>query len=505
MNIRIMIVEDEPPIARSLARMIERANEQYLVEAFAVQGAEAVELIRKQPIDIVFTDIRMPVMDGIELLEFLDRDYPEVRKVAVSGYQDFDYVRKAMQFRAVDYLLKPVSEAELSVLLEKLSAEWKESRESRQQRQLSDLLHYRKTIDSSALWCSRFYAAGIVCAGSFPIAPSDILSPASDFWERTDIEGQLRSLLREEEQGWIVQGKSIAEKAVVVGFEDERRAEVLERLFDELRMQETAWITMVGSASVTGINVIGRLYPELRSLLYQSTVLNHSQWMLLEPNAGKSPNRVDTLPDSFNQTIEAIASEWGNRQWERLNRELQEWFAACEAVRLPQTELVQAITAIAVRLQSRLKQTIPLSELDFEIREAVTNARHYDDLRGNLLSVFEHASQDSANPGVPDVVAEVERFLLKHYAEPITGDSLASRFGFVPSYIGKLFRVHRGMSPAQFLIRTRIDRAKELLRQRPDLQIKEISELVGYHDPLYFSRVFQKETGIRPSEYRNPS
>lgn len=503
MNIRVLIVEDEPPIARSLSRTIERMNGDFRTEAFAAQGAEALDIVRSRPIDVVFTDIRMPVMDGIALLEALEREYPDVRKVAVSGYQDFDYVKKAMQYRAVDYLLKPVAEDELSALLAKIAEQLEGSRTTRRRRELSDLVHHRTPPADGSLWNSSRYAAGLVCAGPFPLTPSDSLSPASEFWNGTDAQALLNDLLQEGEQGWIVQGKTSAEIAVVVGFEEESRSEVLRSLFEALDDRGGAAITMSGSGAVANIGEVARLLPELRALLYRRTTLGCSQW--LTPEEGPGSDSEGRSSEGTIGRLEAISSEWANRQWERLDRELQEWFAECASSRLPQAELVQSLNAVATRTRSRMKQAVRPAELDLEIREAVTNARDYDDLRRNLLAVFSEAGGDTASRGVPDVVADVERYLLKHYAEPITSELLSARFGFVPSYIGKLFRMHKGMSPAQFLVQTRIEHAKELLRLRPELQIKEIAEQVGYGDPLYFSRVFQKETGKRPSDYRNPS
>ena len=102
----------------------------------------------------------------------------------------------------------------------------------------------------------------------------------------------------------------------------------------------------------------------------------------------------------------------------------------------------------------------------------------------------------------PPIVLDVERFLREHYAESITGEELSRRFGFVPSYITKLFRAHRGVSPLQYLTRVRLDKAKEIIRGEPRLMLKEIAQMVGYSDPLYFSRVFRKEVGVWPSEYK---
>ena len=115
--IRILVVEDEIPILRSICSLIEQTDSEFQVAARARNGKEALDILDTQVIDVVFLDIHMPVMDGMEVLQELQKKELDVLIVVLSGYQDFEYVRMAMRHGAVDYLLKPAKREELKRVL----------------------------------------------------------------------------------------------------------------------------------------------------------------------------------------------------------------------------------------------------------------------------------------------------------------------------------------------------------------------------------------------------
>ena len=119
---RVVVADDEKLIARNIARRIEQGSAAFEVVAQAGTGVEALALAQQLLPDVVFSDIKMPEMDGIELIARLRDRCPSVLCVIVSGYNDFEYARAAIQNDAVDYLLKPVNPDELAALLKRLEA-----------------------------------------------------------------------------------------------------------------------------------------------------------------------------------------------------------------------------------------------------------------------------------------------------------------------------------------------------------------------------------------------
>ena len=114
---RIMIVEDEPPSMRSIEKHILNCGVSNItIVGKAANGAEALKLIPKVTPHIIFSDVRMPVMDGFALVEQVRKQYPDILIAILSGYQEFDYVKKALQFKLSDYLLKPIDPVELAAV-----------------------------------------------------------------------------------------------------------------------------------------------------------------------------------------------------------------------------------------------------------------------------------------------------------------------------------------------------------------------------------------------------
>ena len=118
----MIVADDEKLIANNIARRIEETCPSFCVAARAGTGLEALAQAKELMPDVVFSDIKMPEMDGIELISRLRKENPSVLCVIVSGYSDFEYMKAAIQNSAVDYLLKPVNPEELKRLLQRLEA-----------------------------------------------------------------------------------------------------------------------------------------------------------------------------------------------------------------------------------------------------------------------------------------------------------------------------------------------------------------------------------------------
>ena len=121
--LHVVIVDDEKRIRTGLKRIIERTNgDEVKVHSFE-NGLKAFDfLVANQNTDVLITDIRMPVIDGIELLEKTHKMFPQLFKIIISGYEDFEYARQGIKFGVYDYLLKPVDKQELNRLLSKAKA-----------------------------------------------------------------------------------------------------------------------------------------------------------------------------------------------------------------------------------------------------------------------------------------------------------------------------------------------------------------------------------------------
>ena len=160
--LRILIAEDEPPLQRALIRMIGEAGADYIVTGTAMNGKKALELLKEQPADVIFSDVRMPVMDGLELAEAVRREFPAVEVVMVTGYQEFQYVQRALQSRVYDYITKPVARVTMESLLQRLDRELAARRREEKRHLLQRALQGLSVSAEAEQPC---YALLLACAG----------------------------------------------------------------------------------------------------------------------------------------------------------------------------------------------------------------------------------------------------------------------------------------------------------------------------------------------------
>jgi YesN/AraC family two-component response regulator len=146
-------------------------------------------------------------------------------------------------------------------------------------------------------------------------------------------------------------------------------------------------------------------------------------------------------------------------------------------------------------VKSYILKPVKLEELRSALGEIGASLEEDEDIvAGRILS-----SEDS---GAQDVAAEIERFIRGHFRTAVDLESLAHAFGLSPSQMCKLFRKYRDDTPVRYLMTLRMNEARRLLSQLPDLEVKAVGELVGYPDQFYFSRTFKRATGMSPTDFR---
>ena len=131
----------------------------------------------------------------------------------------------------------------------------------------------------------------------------------------------------------------------------------------------------------------------------------------------------------------------------------------------------------------------------------------YESLYINLVSIFDDilatiVNETGNSSGKSNIFVQINDYINKHYTETINTRTLADKFGFTPAYLSKLFREYKKLTPAEYISSLRISKAKELLKSNRNLSVKEVADVTGYDDPLYFGKVFKKLVGITPKAYQ---
>ena len=539
--IRVLIVEDEPPIARAVKQMIEGSSDAFEVIGYEMNGQAALLRMEEEPADVVITDIRMPVMNGLELIERLIALYPNCLSVILSGHQDFSYVQSALRLGAFDYILKPLAPDKMADLLTRIEEACVISA-LQQNRGFSDAGAPRGAGASSNAdsWVL------LACAGNWPLSPDDGMAPGAAFWKEHSAEKLIRLFMDEGEEVLVLEGKVSTEYVFILKkTSPERAAQISGKLFSAMTRLSPLPKTLYAATEPVAFCETGTLIRAMRSKLYLDIKLCGSMMFTdpcADPESGKASPGIGSAGAAVsssiggtgfsaaggtgfsaaggtgftgggagftgggvgfsglpvNKVVEALCLG-GSGQLEEAIGGAVDMAAANEMTQMAFVQFIDAVISDQ-RLVSH-----QASGLKPDLYDVVSNAASIEGLKTGLAQVFGLAGMDESKTDKKTLVLRIERYLKDNYTKGVSNEMLSALFGFVPSYISKIFRAQTGLSPAEYLTQLRIEKAKELLDSRQGLLIREVSILAGYNDPYYFSKAFKKVTGLWPTQYQAES
>ena len=231
--ISVLVVEDEIPILRSICRQVESANSSFHVTRTAVNGKEAIEALQEEKFDLMFVDMQMPVLDGMAVLKFVKEKQLSVYTIVLSGYQEFQYAREALQCGVLDYLLKPLKKNELTRVLQKVERMiWID-------RSKEETAYINNSDD-------REFEAALLTVGPYIMLREDYAFTEG----QNRIDEQLNSFLDKyisDELRWIIPTKYENERIIVFRKLGGRTKNIVEKLFRDYQSQcDLVTIIMAG-------------------------------------------------------------------------------------------------------------------------------------------------------------------------------------------------------------------------------------------------------------------
>lgn len=457
----ILIAEDEPRTARALQRLIHQRPGVFCI-GMAMNGEEALAIMEKTPADLVITDIRMPVMDGIKLLQALRERYPDCLTVVLSGYSQFDYAKAAMQYQAFDYLLKPINRDDLFALLDRAEAAWK-TRSLAHRRQL-----YVRAIAGEAV--SEREDLSVYCC---------LTHAGRQVWKDPEQEALLEDCFG----GCCFAYAGLFHTGRVLLLEDLSQ---LETYFRRSEQRLSIPVTMVVTRQPVRLSRLPAVMEQLRTAISRELRLFRSALRLVSPDV-PAPTAENLHPE---QLAEAITRQDRAAVTEGLLAILREdtpllSIQTCLETVLSDTRTLHQLSAAIHERRQAVWNTLILATEPAACAAALTQI---------LLPEQETAPKSS------NLAEALVHHIHANYHLPFSMEALARQYGFTPGHLNKVFRQHTGMRPTEYLLKLRMERAQQLLESHPDMLIKDVAAGVGYSDHQYFSKVFKKETGLWPSE-----
>lgn len=520
----VLIVDDEPAAIDAMVQIVNWEEINLSVCARAYNGKEGLEKFRELLPDIVLTDVRMPLMDGIEMSRQIKAESPDTMIILVSGYNEFEYVQSALQFGAIEYLLKPTDPDKLHQVLCKAAGQisrkkmWEQEYERMKKlaadmkpvgrnQFFNDLITYRMKEDE--IWERvEYYEIHL------ERKPYYLVKFLADRLEAADGEYGNLEIIRQYQHFMILeQFQAIGEIEVFLNhgiwyaiLQDVDDVEVLENASQQLSAEyaETmgAVLHIALSAQHHLLEDAGQAKEECE-VAAQYLLANTGETFALYDGIAAIPIEYSQIEyrslESLYLKLHLMLEEEAITALEKMFRELERRNAVYA---LYQSICIQVL----LELYSMASQ-FHKCELEKKILQRLAEINQSDscsllcekmkNIIAQALAEFKTESDKSSSRAVKDAIEYAE----EHLGEKISLQEVADYVNLSKNYFCNLFKKEKKETFVNYLTRMRMNKAKYYLKNS-DFKVFEIAELVGYEDYIYFAQMFKKAVGISAGEYR---
>ena len=514
--IKIFLVEDEVVIRNGIKHSIQWEREGYEFVGEASDGELAYPLILKEKPDILITDIKMPFMDGLELSEAVKKELPDIKILILSGYNDFDYAKKAIGIGVTDYILKPVSaeklleaignvaviirkEREEKELLAKYQEEMQENREQEKLNFFNRLLMEPMTVteileqgkELGMELNARVYNM-ILFTITSSLAEKETHSIFVTAFER--VEGWGILVLAESEE------------------EMEQHMELCQRSLGSIMLEypELQYFGGIGKP-VSRIREIQESFREAERAFAGRFVYHDNQ---IVSQAELEEEREEELEisgvGSLEHNREALERFLKTGTTEELDSFLKAYFDSIpqdnlRSLMMGQYILMDCFISILNYGKEMGIAQEELKERIGDVRDIKNHLRTPEEMKQYLENLMREVlvlRDEISGRRYSDIIRQAKEYIENNYmSEDISLNSVSASVSMSPSYFSSIFSQEAGQTFVEYLTGVRMQKAKELLMSS-SRRTSEIGFEVGYKDSHYFSYIFKKTQGCSPREYR---
>ncbi len=517
----LLIVDDEPGIIEGLKLVIQRNLVDCMVRCVAYTGAQGFNLAMQEKPDIILTDVRMPQVDGLEMIRRLQVAGCKARFIILSGFSEFQYAQTAMALGVKYYITKPVEEEKLFHVIHKACLDIEaEKANTLKIKSLGDNVQrnikgfvLRNILDSVVDKSS--YDLLDFCG--FPISHKQYGCALLEFnSESIDLTGNLFYELANEIEthlnqyaNKIVLFYSGLQIAVIISDHEQINYAHLVMSIGSVKneiVEKWGIFVTIGVGQIyEDIGGISQSFEEARYALDYKVIKGSGSIIPYKEIQNIAGSRRAVSQEDICRFEECI----DNMDIHGCNDIIQEIFdkmAKDEALSLSDLKLqclsiilsgIRKMPAVQFQFNEFLGQNI-LS------LESVSKFETLDQLKNWLILTVGNIIELKFMRKVPlkkDIIADIKEYVAENFDKSISLAELSEKFFINPYYLSRQFKEKTGDTYLNYLLKLRINRAKELL-EKTDLKVYEVCEMVGYSDTNYFSKLFEKFAGCRPSEFK---
>lgn len=530
---RLIIVDDDEVICNGLRQGIPWEENGIVVVGVAYDGEAALELIKERTPDIALLDINLPFLDGLELSGILRREYPALKIILLTAYEEFEFAKKAVKLHVHDYITKPFDNQKVleavcgarESLIRERDANHKidEGLPLIKEKYLCDLLKRNIPPEKAAeirnfigLTADSYCGVSILSIKSYylrgavqNVAEINALINNDEF-----VKGEILAAVRELSDGRnviLLRGNE-AELVMIYKDFDTREAcagymkSQAERIRGRLATIDEYFLTISLGNVYWGLDRIAASYEEAKLAATYSWHFDNRS-IIWVGEIDRPRDEVDLHIDEKQcQIINSL--KYGLA--EEMTDNIREVFANLKAatglrfsyVRMVAVEIVIfACKAVADEGQNQPRLPQLSADLLSEVIRIESIAEAEEWVRRKLAELLKLSSEQRLT-GTQKLINKALLYIQANFSNSdLSLDQVAQTVHLSPTYFSMLFRQCQGVNFCDYLETVRIRQAMELFNQT-EMKIYEVADQVGYNSPQYFSICFKKITGFTPSEFR---
>ncbi|TYA15211.1 response regulator [Paenibacillus faecis] len=520
---KVLLADDELLDLEGMKRFIPWSDLGLQVVGAVNNGFAACEVMEREPVDILVTDVNMPNMSGLELARIAIEKKPEVRVIFVSGYQDFNYVKQALSLKACSYVLKPMEDDELISSLRRITEELAE--EERRKAAEKQYLHLKPMAKNDFLVR--------LLEGELALAKAEEFGELAASFGMDRLSAPLQAAVLEiDDLKWLQPGNAEAAlhhlemsltqiNEVLLGYgfthscklsrqrigillHGERLRACVDELCGAVDAKASLSLTIGLGQQVPDLSRIHESYRQALEALEGKMFFGRGQVIKYE-DVQQAPELSDAR--TLDLRLDALFKAMANYDLVLIHDEIENLFKSVSSLRSKFT-IYNLAMYIVFKLDHYLhaldEDLFEMLGMELHSLDVVLQFEMVGDIRSWLVrKVFEISEimRIKANSKNSRLIREILKTMRERMQENLTLKDIAEQFSFSPNYLGHLFKEEVGKSFSETLIGMRMERARELLKN-PSLKIYEVADQVGYRYIPYFSRQFKETFGMTPMECR---
>ena len=483
---RVLIVDDELPALRFVQNIIEKYALGYQIAGTCTSGEQALEFLAQESIDLLITDISMHGISGIELAKHVRSTQPSAHLLIISGFGEFEYAQGAIQAGVDDYILKPVSITKMTAVLQAI----------------------KEKLDMERVDVAASLLPGLACGQACDEAEVDRVYGHQDYrfalirWGNLDMT--LPSTLSAtglvyppHDRFQVLRGRDEDERILIYTDDDPETFITDLSVYTTQPGRLSTW-TAIYSGIAQPIRKLESFITQALAMLYRKTVIGKHQ--ILQLVGGNVSEHRMKLPGTDLKQLGYFVSVGKTRM-------IKDYFISLaiswERGQIPQRQawhmirqLIHQIAAIHQPVYDRLDDIL------IEFNELIRFANSYSDLMSGTYSlIFDGGNVRDKKMSTKELYDYTVQYIEENYAHPLSMQSVCDEIGISQTYLSRLFRKYSDTTFNAYLTRCRMEAAKQLLLEKPDLLLRDVAACVGYEDSSYFTKVFHQYTGKTPSQY----